>query len=157
LIEIVQFLLQLHGAQPLAETDTLSNPSTPPPAVVNAPNKAGNTALHWAALNGHVEVILILLAHGADPSILNATGHDALYEAEVNEKEKAVEVLLREGGQLEGVVGGHENGEEDDDEEEEEEEDDREEDGKESGPDETGAKEDMDVMTDRVEKLDTAS
>jgi hypothetical protein len=121
---------------------------------VNAPNKAGNTALHWAALNGHVEVILILLAHGADPSILNATGHDALYEAEVNEKEKAVEVLLREGGQLEGVVGGHEDGEEYDDEEEDE---DGEDAGEESSPDEKGAKEEMDVMIDRVEKLDTGS
>jgi hypothetical protein len=155
-IEIVKFLLQLHGAQPLAETDTLSNPSVKPPPVVNSLNKAGNTALHWAALNGHVDVILLLLGHGADPSVLNAAGHDALYEAEVNEKENAVDVLLREGGQLEDVVGGG-------DEEEEGEEGDEEEDtetetvANDHGEDQKAVKEEMDVMADRVEKLDTGS
>ncbi|KAF2672553.1 ankyrin [Microthyrium microscopicum] len=115
-LEIVQFLLKLHGAQPLADTDTLSNPAVPPPAIVNAKNGAGNTALHWAALNGHVLVILELLRHGADPSVLNGAGHDALYEAEVNEKEEAVDVLLKEGTGLDEAVGGDgnegENGEE---------------------------------------------
>jgi ankyrin repeat protein len=75
-------------------------------SLVNAHNKSGNTALHWAALNGHVEVLLLLLQHGADPSILNGAGHDALFEAELNEKQEAVEALLKEGGSLESGVGG---------------------------------------------------
>ena len=69
--------------------------------MINAQNKSNNTPLHWAALNGHVEILLLLLQHGADPSTLNAAGHDALFEAELNEKTKAVEVLLAEGQQLE--------------------------------------------------------
>jgi uncharacterized protein len=77
-------------------------------SVINAQNSAGNTPLHWAALNGHVEVLLLLLSHGADPSILNAAGHDALFEAELNEKTKAAEVLLAEGKELENAV--HANG-----------------------------------------------
>jgi uncharacterized protein len=72
--------------------------------VINAQNKAGNTPLHWAALNGHVEILLLLLQNGADPSILNAVGHDALFEAELNEKTKSVEVLLAEGKELESTV-----------------------------------------------------
>jgi ankyrin repeat protein len=83
-------------------------------AVLNAQNKSGNTAIHWAALNGHVEVLLALLQHGADPSILNTAGHDALFEAELNEKTKAAEVLLAEGKELESTVSGElENNEED--------------------------------------------
>jgi ankyrin repeat protein len=83
-------------------------------AVLNAKNKSGNTALHWAALNGHVEVLLVLLQRGADPSILNTAGHDALFEAELNEKTKAAEVLLAEGKELESTVrGGAENDDED--------------------------------------------
>jgi uncharacterized protein len=70
-------------------------------SIINAQNKAGNTPLHWAALNGHVENLLLLLRYGADPSILNAAGHDALFEAELNEKTKSVEVLLAEGKELE--------------------------------------------------------
>jgi uncharacterized protein len=68
---------------------------------VNRQNQSGNTALHWAALNGHADVVLLLIQHGADPSILNAAGHDALFEAELNEKTKAAEVLLTEGKELE--------------------------------------------------------
>lgn len=45
----------------------LSNPPQNPTAlaVINAQNKAGNTALHWAALNGHLESVKVLLDQGA--------------------------------------------------------------------------------------------
>jgi len=56
----------------------------------------------------------VLLQQGADPSILNEAGHDALFEAELNEKTKAAEVLLAEGKELEqGVNPGGGAGEED--------------------------------------------
>jgi len=91
-------------------------------AILNRQNKSGNTALHWAALNGHVEVLLALLQHGSDPSILNTAGHDALFEAELNEKTKAAEALLAEGKELENTVNGgaETEGDADDGEEEEE-------------------------------------
>lgn len=34
-------------------------------AVLNSQNKAGNTALHWAALNGHLPSVKVLLENGA--------------------------------------------------------------------------------------------
>jgi hypothetical protein len=68
-------------------------------AFVNKPNEAGNTALHWAAMNGHVDAITKLIGDGgADASILNKAGYDAVYEAEVNGKEDAVMKIIEEGG-----------------------------------------------------------
>ncbi|KAF4611355.1 hypothetical protein G7Y89_g15659 [Cudoniella acicularis] len=88
----------------------LSNPSPQNPsmlAILNAQNKAGNTALHWAALNGHLDSVKVLLEEGSDPTITNQRGHDAVYEAELNDKREVVEWVLKEGGEgLEEGVGG---------------------------------------------------
>lgn len=76
-------------------------------AILNVQNSAGNTALHWAALNGHLESVKVLLEQGADPTITNQRGHDAVYEAELNDKTEVVEWVLKEGGEgLEEGVGG---------------------------------------------------
>jgi ankyrin repeat protein len=66
--------------------------------VVNKQNRAGNTALHWAALNGHLNAVKVLLEQGADPTIKNARGHDAIFEAELNDKSEIVEWVLKNGG-----------------------------------------------------------
>jgi len=68
-------------------------------AILNAQNKAGNTALHWAALNGHLPAVKVLLDQGADPTITNHKGHDPVYEAELNDKQKIVDWVLKEGGE----------------------------------------------------------
>ena len=47
-------------------------------ADVNAKNKRGNTALHWAAGNGHVPAIEALLAAGAEPDVKNRNGNTPL-------------------------------------------------------------------------------
>lgn len=60
-------------------------------------NRSGNTPLHWAALNGHLEAVKILIATGANSSVRNKAGHDVVYEAEINSKEDVVEWLLKEG------------------------------------------------------------
>ncbi|KUJ17451.1 ankyrin [Mollisia scopiformis] len=88
----------------------LSVPSPQNPtmlSILNAQNKAGNTALHWAALNGHLESVKVLLEQGSDPTITNQRGHDAVYEAELNDKQTVVEWVLKEGGAglEEGVAG----------------------------------------------------
>lgn len=75
-------------------------------AFVNQQNEAGNTALHWASLNGHLSIVKELVVNGADAAILNAAGHDAVFEAERAGKEDVVEWLLNEGGGLEKGVGG---------------------------------------------------
>ena len=76
-------------------------------AILNTQNKAGNTALHWAALNGHLESVKVLLEEGSDPTITNQKRHDAVYEAELNDKKEVVEWVLKEGGEgLEAGFGG---------------------------------------------------
>lgn len=81
-------------------------------AILNAQNKSGNTALHWAALNGHLEPVKKLLEYGADPTITNQNGHDAVYEAELNDKKEVVEWVLKESeGLEEGIAGDAEEGE----------------------------------------------
>lgn len=66
-------------------------------AILNLQNGSGNTALHWAALNGHLQAVKILIAAGANSFVRNKAGHDAVYEAEINSKEDVVEWLLKEG------------------------------------------------------------
>jgi hypothetical protein len=53
-----------------------------------------------------------LLEQGADASILNGAGHDAVYEAEMAERQEVVEWLLKEG---KGLEKGFADGEEEED------------------------------------------
>jgi hypothetical protein len=49
---------------------------------INVTNSNGATALYLAALNGHVEIVRMLLARGADPSIRNDAGRSPRQAAE---------------------------------------------------------------------------
>ncbi|SCU99060.1 LAFA_0G21748g1_1 [Lachancea sp. 'fantastica'] len=50
---------------------------------VNTRNATGNTALHWASLNGKLECVKLLCdTLGADPFVRNDFDHDAIFEAE---------------------------------------------------------------------------
>ena len=73
---------------------------------LNLQNASGNTPLHWAALNGHLSAVRLLIEAGADPTVVNKAGKDAVYEAEANEKNEVAAWLLTEGKGLEGAVGG---------------------------------------------------
>lgn len=53
----------------------------------NIANAQGNTALHWACVNGHGEVVETLLAKGAKTTICNAGGRTALDEAMHNDRQ----------------------------------------------------------------------
>lgn len=65
---------------------------------VNHRNTAGNTPLHWASLNGHLEIVKQLVNAGADMWMKNSAGHLALFEAERAEKNGVVQYLLQAGG-----------------------------------------------------------
>ncbi|KAK4622260.1 Ankyrin repeat-containing protein [Fulvia fulva] len=66
--------------------------------LVNHGNREGNTPLHWAAYNGHLAVVKLLIAAGADMWVKNAAGHLAMFEAERAEKDDVVQYLLEVGG-----------------------------------------------------------
>ena len=70
-------------------------------SILDAQNAWGNTPLHWAALNGHLESAKALIGSGANLSIKNKAGHDAVYEAGINSKDPVVEWLLQQDQGLE--------------------------------------------------------
>eukprot|EP00389_Voromonas_pontica_P004156 GDKH01006177.1.p1 GENE.GDKH01006177.1~~GDKH01006177.1.p1 ORF type:complete len:168 (-),score=38.03 GDKH01006177.1:104-607(-) len=65
-------------------------------ADVDFTDKSGNTALHMASANGHVDVVRVLLEHGAK-SLKNKTGNTPLHWATQNKQQPVVEVLLNLG------------------------------------------------------------
>lgn len=65
---------------------------------INRRNIEGNTALHWASLNGHLPIVKMLVPAGADLWIKNAAGHFAMFEAERADKGEVVQYLLEAGG-----------------------------------------------------------
>ncbi|KAF2626585.1 ankyrin [Macroventuria anomochaeta] len=80
--------------------------TTKPAPLLNLTNASGNTPLHWASLNGHLEAVKLLIEAGGDITIFNKAGHDAVFEAEVNEKKEVVDWLLGHVEALEKSVGG---------------------------------------------------
>ncbi|KAF9190959.1 hypothetical protein BGZ50_009743 [Haplosporangium sp. Z 11] len=65
------------------------------PEAINIQNDQGNTALHWAATNGHHKVVETLITKGkADYKLKNAAGHTAMLEAEMHEREQVVAWML---------------------------------------------------------------
>jgi len=46
-----------------------------------------DTPLHWAALNRHLACVKLLVSRGCGCGDTNEVGHDALFEAELGEKD----------------------------------------------------------------------
>lgn len=68
------------------------------PGLDNQPLKAvdmdGRTALHWASLSGHGEVVKALTSQGADPSAVDKCGRTSLHLAATRGHGDVVELLL---------------------------------------------------------------
>ena len=62
-------------------------------ADLNMQNKKGETALYWAAMKGHEQVVKILLAYDADPSLKTTGGKTALDMAEKYKREDVIMLL----------------------------------------------------------------
>ncbi|KEF54931.1 uncharacterized protein A1O9_09374 [Exophiala aquamarina CBS 119918] len=110
-LEIVTYLLSLLApSESLHGSPSGTTADKSAPQLVNHRNVSGNTPLHWAGVNGHLEVVKKLVLAGADPTIVNAAGRDAVVESEASAKEGAAECavwLLKNCEDLEkGVAGG---------------------------------------------------
>jgi len=110
-LEIVTYLLSLLApSESLHGSPSGTTADKSAPQLVNHRNVSGNTPLHWAGVNGHLEVVKKLVHAGADPTIVNAAGRDAVVESEASAKEGAAECavwLLKNCEGLEtGVAGG---------------------------------------------------
>ncbi|OKL64714.1 hypothetical protein UA08_00340 [Talaromyces atroroseus] len=70
-VELLNYLLQILKTTPEESA-----------SFINYRNYTGNTPLHWAALNTHLDCVKALVEAGADISLKNDAGHDALFLAE---------------------------------------------------------------------------
>ena len=91
---------------PATLKDLLALPSSTHALSLNLQNASGNTPLHWGALNGHLPAVKLLVEAGADPTVINKAGKDAVFEAEVNDKNEVAAWLLTEGKGLQSAAGG---------------------------------------------------
>jgi ankyrin repeat protein len=128
--KMLKALLQYPGIQPNVKTGNLNTPLhcfcnkwTSPTqlpellslfiergAIINAQNRSKETALHKAALNPVVRLLLVplLLKNGADVNIPNKHGETPLHYA-IHQKRKDLVLVLLEGGadpNLKGTVDG---------------------------------------------------
>lgn len=68
-------------------------------SILNQQNDSGNTALHWAAYNGHLECVKLLSDAGSDPFIQNNFKHDTFFEAQNSKHDDIVKFLLETFGE----------------------------------------------------------
>ncbi|KAI0201186.1 ankyrin [Astrocystis sublimbata] len=69
---------------------------------IDAQNTFGNTALHWACLGGHLDVVKLLLSRGASPAIVNDKDQIPLDLAAFNNHMAVVDHFLAQSKHLEG-------------------------------------------------------
>lgn len=69
---------------------------------IDAPNEYGNTGLHWAAMNGHLDVVKLLIEQGASPALANDKNYIPLDLASFNDKVEVVDYFLAQSGGIEG-------------------------------------------------------
>lgn len=63
-------------------------------AFLDAPNEFGNTGVHWAAGQGHLDVVKYLVAEGASPALANDKNYVPLDLASFDEKHDVVDYFL---------------------------------------------------------------
>lgn len=101
LVEVARYLLTLLPRP----TPTNPNPHKPH-AFVAQRNSSGNTPLHWAALNGHLDIVKLLIEKGgAEPTVANNAGHNVLFEAQSANKEDVAKFLLEICPELAAPIG----------------------------------------------------
>lgn len=67
-------------------------------AIVSKPSLAGETALHWASMNGHLQVVKILLYRGkADPNAVTRRKRTPLHMAAEKGHSEVISMLMKAG------------------------------------------------------------
>jgi uncharacterized protein len=116
-LEIINYLLTLlTPSASLGESPGAKTKDPTAPELINHKNRAGNTPLHWAAMNGHLEVVQALVRAGGDVKVRNEAGRDVVVEAEVageNGKVGCKEVVTWILGNVDGLERGIGDGGED--------------------------------------------
>ncbi|KAI0449420.1 ankyrin repeat-containing domain protein [Xylaria acuta] len=69
---------------------------------IDGQNTFGNTALHWACLGGHLDIVKLLLSRGASPAIANDKDQIPLDLAAFNNHMHVVDHFLAQSKDLEG-------------------------------------------------------
>ncbi|KAI1355871.1 ankyrin repeat-containing domain protein [Xylaria sp. FL0043] len=72
------------------------------PAYIDVQNSFGNTALHWACLGGHLDIVKLLLSRGASPAIANEKDQIPLDLAAFNNHMHVVDHFLAQSKDIEG-------------------------------------------------------
>lgn len=92
-------LQQLHAAAGQGDIRQLQALLAAHPELVNAngENKFGNTPLHFAAYNGHLECTAELIKRGANVNAKNRSGNTPLHDAITGGHEEIVRLLLNSG------------------------------------------------------------
>lgn len=70
------------------------------PGLVNAKDSAGYTPLHWAAVDGCGDVVLLLISRGADVNAKNNAGFTPLHNAARSGHEKVIKSLISRGANI---------------------------------------------------------
>lgn len=79
---------------------------------INVQDGAGNTPLMLAAMNGHIDCVIVLLRHGANMNLRNAHRETALMHAIYNDSEfkiNIIKLLIISGASIHAVNNRHEN------------------------------------------------
>jgi cytohesin len=98
--ELVEFLLargateDIYAAAIVGHVDKVAAFLKEDKKLVNARDRGGRTALHWAAIYGQKKVMELLLAEKADVNLLDGDGFTPLHWAATFNKRDAVELLL---------------------------------------------------------------
>ena len=70
------------------------------PGIVNRLNRYGWSALHWAALGGHMQTIALLLRSGANPNLLSKNGETPVDSAAKGGETNAIALLVKHGAKV---------------------------------------------------------
>jgi ankyrin repeat protein len=91
---------QIHDAAAEGDAPQVKALLRQDPTLINAKDRYGATPLHWAAAEGHKDVVLILLVNKADVNARSNNGATPLKSAALRGRTEIVEILLAHGADV---------------------------------------------------------